>query len=140
MLACLYAVVEPSLEPPDVDIKLVDRAVIVNINPKRHSKTYGEYCDVELTKRISNIAQNSDRLDLAFDIYRTESTKSQTRASQWKSSRVSIRKETPTYEEFDVFLTDSEKKRIAFQIIGSGLTASNSLNQAITATNQQKMF
>ena len=39
LLACLYAVVEPSLKPPDADIKLVYGAAFVNMNPPWHSKT-----------------------------------------------------------------------------------------------------
>ena len=90
----MYVVLEPSLEPADVDVKQVDGAAFFKINPWRQSKTYGEYCDVEHTEIISKIAQNIDRLDLAFDIYRTKSTKSQIRTSWEKSIRVSVRKET----------------------------------------------
>ena len=49
--------VEPSPEPPDVDVKLVDGAAFVNMNLPRCSKTYEEYCDAEPTEGISNIAQ-----------------------------------------------------------------------------------
>ena len=55
MSDCLYAVVEPLLRPPDVDVKLFDEAAFFNMNPQRHSKTYKEYCDAELT-----IPQNLD--------------------------------------------------------------------------------
>ena len=51
LLASLYLAFEPSLEPPDVDVKLVDGAAFVSMNPPSHSKTYGEYCDAELTER-----------------------------------------------------------------------------------------
>ena len=81
------------------------------MNLPRRSKTYGERCEAELTERISNIAQNIDRLDLVFDIYRTKCTKSQTRASRVKSIRVSVRKKTPIYKEFNVFMRDNENKR-----------------------------
>ena len=72
LLACLYAVVEPSLEPLDLDVKLVDGAAFVDMNLPRRTKTYGEYCEAELIVRIWNIAQNIDKLDLVFDLYRTK--------------------------------------------------------------------
>ena len=53
----LSVVVEPSPEPPDVDVKLVDGAAFVNMNLPRCSKTYEEYCDAEPTEGILNIAQ-----------------------------------------------------------------------------------
>ena len=98
LLAGFYAVVEPSIEPLDDDVKLVDGAVFVNMNLPRCSKIYGEYCDAEFTERISNIAQNIDRLDLVFDIYRTKSTKYQNKSTSGKSIRVSVRKKTPIYK------------------------------------------
>lgn len=51
ILVYLHAVA-PSLEPPGVDVRLFDGAAFVNMNPPRHFKTYGEYCDVELTENI----------------------------------------------------------------------------------------
>ena len=77
------------------------------MNLPRRSKTYGEYCDAELTERISNIAQKIDRLYLVFDIYRRKSTKSQTRASQGKKQSF-CKKKTPIYKEFNVFIRDNE--------------------------------
>ena len=77
---CLYAVVEPLLKPPDVDVKLVDVASFFNMNPQKCSKTHTKYCDAQLTT-----SQSIDRISLDFDIYRTKNTKSQTRASWGKS-------------------------------------------------------
>ena len=53
----LVVLVQPSPEPPDVDIKLVDGAAFVNMNLPGCSKTYEEYCDAEPTEGISNIAE-----------------------------------------------------------------------------------
>ena len=68
-MACLYAVVEPLLNPPDVEVKLVGEAAFVNMNLPGHSKTYGKYFDAELSERIPNITRNISRLDLNFDIH-----------------------------------------------------------------------
>ena len=110
------------------------------MNLPRRSKTYDEQNeDAELTERISNIAQNIDRLYLVFDIYRTKSTKSHTRASQGKI-RVSVRKKTSSYKEFNPFIKGNENKTEPFEMIASVSTSSNSLNQTIIATNQENIL
>ena len=60
-------------------------------------------------QREYQIAQSTDRLDLGFDFYRTKNRKSQTRPSQEKT-RDSVRKKTPIYKEFNVFIRDNENK------------------------------
>ena len=60
-------------------------------------------------QREYQTAQSTDRLDLGFDLYRTKSRKSQTRPSQEKT-RDSVRKKTPIYKEFNVFIRDNENK------------------------------
>ena len=114
LLACLYAIVESSLETPDVDVKLVDWAAFVNINLPGHSKTHREYCDAELTERISNISRDIDRFALVFEIYGTKSSKSQTIISQGKIIRVSVRKKTLVHYEFNVVIRDKENKNGSF--------------------------
>ena len=49
LLAYLYPVVQPTLEPLDAEVKLFDEAAFVNMNLPTHSKTYGKYCDRKLT-------------------------------------------------------------------------------------------
>ena len=105
------------------------------MNLPRRTKTYGEYCEAELIVRIWNIAQNIDKLDLVFDLYRTKK-----RASRGKSIRVSVRKKTPIYKECNVFMRDNKNKTEPFETIGSGSTSSNSLNQTIVATKQENVL
>ena len=117
LLACLCPVLKPSLEPLDVDVQLFGGAAFVNMNLPRRSKTYGKYCDVELKERISDIPQNNNRLDLVLDLYRTNSTKSQARASHGKNVRVSVRKKKLIHKEF---LRNNESKTEPFEMIANG--------------------
>ena len=53
-----------------------------------------------------------------------------------KSIRVSVRKKTPIYKEFNLSMRHSENKTDPFEMIASGFTLSSSLNQTNTAGNQ----
>ena len=53
---------------------------------------------------------------------------------------MSVRKKTPIYKEFNVFMRDNKNKTKPFETIGSGSTSSNSLNQTIVATKQENVL
>ena len=62
------------------------------------------------------------------------------RASWEKNIRVSVRKETSIYKDFDVFMRDNENKAEIFQMIASTSKLSNSLSRAIIATIQHSVL
>ena len=57
-----------------------------------------------------------------------------------EKNRVSVRKKTPIYREFNVFIRDNEKETGPFEMITSGSTSSNALNRTITATIQENVL
>ena len=57
-----------------------------------------------------------------------------------KSIRVSLRKKTHIYREFNVFMRDNESETETFEVTASGSTWSNSLNQTITTNNQETVL
>ena len=85
---------------PNVDMKVIDGAAFVHMNPPRNFKTYGEYCSVELKEKILLQTKDTRRCDIVFDVYRELSIKAQTRESRGSSVRVSVRDNTPVYGNF----------------------------------------
>ena len=55
-LKCLDAFVSPSDEPPIVQMKVLDGAAFVNMNPPRDVSSFGEYCS-ELTNKVKSIGE-----------------------------------------------------------------------------------
>ena len=116
-LKCLDNLVEVYYESPNVDVKIVDGAAFVNMNPPRSSNTFGEYCDNELRQKIIAMSRNLCRLDLVFDTYLHDSLKAQTRESRGTGVRISVRKDTPITKHFHSFMRCDENKTELFQMI-----------------------
>ena len=54
---------------PDETMKVIDGAAFVNMNRPKSSTTYGKYCEYELLSKLKFTSQNTQRLDLGFDVY-----------------------------------------------------------------------
>ena len=80
-----------------VDACVIDGPAFVHINAPMTSNNYGEYCNIELTNKIRDIAARAITIDLVFYIYRDiSSIKRETRVSRGVGCRISDRPETPS--------------------------------------------
>ena len=99
-------------EAPSVDGCIIDGVVLVQINNPRTSRTFGEYCGIEISERAERIANTVERVDIVFDVYRKALRKLETREGREKNEgiRISIKKNTPVYRKFNQVLEVSENK------------------------------
>ena len=89
-----------SLEPPEVEAKIIDEAAFIKINTPKMSSTFREYCSVEVMKKVCQISQGIVRLDFVFDTYKSDSIEGQTRENRGKGIRISFRKKTEYADDF----------------------------------------
>jgi len=134
-LKCLDELIEPTHEPPDVDVKVIDGAAFVNINAPKTSKTLGEYCHEELIKKIDFMKREVQRIDFVFDTYKPDSIKSQTRDNRGKGTRVAIRKSTPIPRKFQDFMRNDDNKTELFKMLAQSITSINDPTTTIIATS-----
>ena len=134
-LKCLEDLAEPCYEHPSVDMMVIDGAAFVNINQPKSSKTFGEYCDVEIKKKVEILANKVQRLDLVFDTYIPNSIKSETRESRGYGIRISVRKETPVHKKFQEFMRQDDNKTELFKMLANTVRDINS-PAIIVATNE----
>ena len=64
---------------------VTDSAALVHMNPPKHSKTIGEYCESELGEKLKRVALSVNQLDLVFDVYREDSLTFETREGRWNT-------------------------------------------------------
>ena len=62
-----------------VDDCIINGAALVKMNNPRMSKTFGEYCGIEISEIVAKIANTVERVDIVFDTYRKVSRKRKTR-------------------------------------------------------------
>ena len=68
-LVCLNGLTEPIYDPSNVEMKVIDGAAFVNLNPSTTSNTYGEYCNMQLKAKVLRIANGLQRVDIVLDTY-----------------------------------------------------------------------
>ena len=62
-------------QPPDVEAIVVDGSPWIHTHPPRLSKKFGAYCRSELIGPLQSMT--AKRIDLVFDVYSSNSIKSQ---------------------------------------------------------------
>ena len=69
-LKCLCEIQVPSYDGGGITTKayVADGAVIINMNPPKLSKTYGEYTNIEFIRSLNRIICNASRFDCVFDV------------------------------------------------------------------------
>jgi hypothetical protein len=130
----------PSLNPPIVETKVIDSAAFVNINAPKESKTFGEYCSIEIADKIRRLSCSLKRLDFVFDTYREVSIKSQTREDRGKGFRVSVREETPICKRFSEFLRNNDNKTELFKMLAGYIVKVSTTDVTIIATSAEHVL
>ena len=102
-LKCLYENEEPSVESPKVDMKVIDGAASGCMNAPKCAKTIGDYC-MELEEKAFKIANDVQRTDFVFDVYKDHSLKLQTRETRGNGMRVAVCPEKPLPKYFQSIL------------------------------------
>ena len=109
-------------ETPRVDGCIIDGAALVQMNNLRTSKTFREYCGIEISEKVKRMANTLETVDVMFDVYRKASRKQETREAHEgraknKEVRVNIKKNYPVYRKFKQVLEVSENKTELFSFI-----------------------
>ena len=91
-------------------------------NP-RMSKTFREYCGIEISEKVERITNTMERVDIVFGIYRKAPRKLETSEGRGKNKgvRISIKKNTPVYRKFNQVLEVSENKTELSSLIADTL-------------------
>lgn len=77
LLQCLEK--DTVLQAPDVDVKILDGAAIVNMLPPGKSKTFEDYARNVFMNYVVSQVQSVARLDVVWDVYSPNSLKQGTR-------------------------------------------------------------
>ena len=114
-IQCLESKIELKYDAPEV--KVIDGTAFVNMNRPMLSNTYGNFCKKEFLYKLKQASQNVARLDVVFDIYKENSLKRQTKEYRGEGIRISIRKDTKMYKDFQKFMRNDVKKPELFKMI-----------------------
>ena len=110
-------------EASSVDDCIIDVAVLIQMNNPRMSKTFREYCGIEISEKVERITNTMERVDIVFGIFRKAPRKLETSEGRGKNKgvRISIKKNTPVYRKFNQVLEVSENKTELSSLIADTL-------------------
>ena len=88
-------------DAPLVDDCITDGPALVQMNAPKLARTYGEYREFELGSKVKSMTNGAERIYIAFDVYKANSRKRETRESRGKGEggRFLIKKNTPVYRD-----------------------------------------
>lgn len=132
-LKCLEELHISSLEPPEVEAKIIDGAAFVNIHTPKSSRTFGDYCSVEVMERVGRLSQDVARLDFVFDTYKSD-IKGEARENRGKGIRISVRKETPICRRFQDFIRHDDNKSELFKMLAESMIHLDTSKTIITTS------
>ncbi|XP_071962143.1 uncharacterized protein [Antedon mediterranea] len=106
-------------EPPTYfDVKVFDGAAIVHALSSNHAFTFDDYGDNKVFLPCTRQQlQNSNRIDIVWDTYRTDSLKQSTREKRGKGVRRKVGGQTKIPGNFPDFLKDPVNKEELFNFL-----------------------
>lgn len=119
LVKCLTNEATEILEKPAVDAVILDGAVIVQMLPVKTSRTFEEYFDTVFAPYILKHLEAAKRLDLVWDVYRSDSLKSSTREKRGSGQRRKVLPSTLIPSDWKGFLRVDENKDELFKFLSS---------------------
>ncbi|KAL8560494.1 hypothetical protein ACOMHN_042314 [Nucella lapillus] len=117
LLECLEAVHRPEENRPAADVIILDGAAVVHIIRPGAAKTFGSNAESVFLPYITEMLLNVDRLDVVFDIYRSDSLKSCTRDNRGVGKRRRVSPETVIPPNWHIFLRNDSNKSELFRYL-----------------------
>ena len=95
------------LQPPSYyDAKVLDDPAIIHSLPVKEARTFDGYSDNIIIPWTKQMLQNSNRIDVIWDVYKADSLKEFTRAKRGKGVRRKVSGQTKLPPNFKDFLRD----------------------------------
>ena len=103
--------------PPYFDAKVLDGPAIVHSLPVKEATTFDDYSDMVFIPWTKQMLQNSDRIDIIWDVYKPGSLKECTREKRGRGVRRKVSGTTKLPSKFKDFLRDSMNKEELFSFL-----------------------
>ena len=99
---------------PSFEVITIDVSAMVNARPPRTSKIFEEYATIGLAKEIGMFSSKYLRTDIVFNVYRSGSSKTETRSKRGMGARRRMAASGKIPPNWQSFLCDSRNKTELF--------------------------
>ena len=125
LVPCLPGTSEGCIEYPPVDAKIYDGAVVVQMLHPKTTATFNEYVQTVFLTYIKSQIHSAQRLDIVWDIYKTDSLKASTREKRGAGARRRVAPTVRIPPNWKSFLRVDENKTELFQLLAKELEGSD---------------
>ena len=122
LVRCLQGTTEASAESPQVDVKVFDGAVVVQMLHPKTARTFQEYTQTIFLPYIQAQLQSSQRLDIVWDTYQPDSLKTATRENRGSGARRRVAPTVKIPPNWKSFLRVADSKTELFGLPGQEVT------------------
>ena len=143
LLQCLESLqaikhTQPATECPEVEVKVLDGAVVIHTLQMGQVKTFEDYANEIFLKHIEFQLQDCKRLDVVWDTYQQDSLKAGARAKRGKDVRRRVIAGSTLPKNLNDFLRVEENKSELFAYLSHHLVSSYSGNKSLYITTEDK--
>ena len=117
MLHCLE--IDTAYDSPDVDMKVIDGPVLVNLLPPEKAKTFNDYKTDVFPPYIVSQASTVRRLDIVWGRYLPDSLKHSTREARGQGVRRRVLPNCTIPENWSSFLRNENNKTELFTFLAT---------------------
>ena len=114
---CMEKTSTPTAESPEVDIALLDGAVVVQMESPGAARTFQEYADNVFMPHIMKQLQPVKRVDIIWDVYRQDSLKAATREKRGSGTCRRVTSSSHILKNWKSFLRVNENKTELFHFL-----------------------
>ena len=134
LLPCLENLVERANIIPDVNVKVMDAAALVQMMPPAVGTTFQTYAEDVFAPYIMKELEPVERIDLVWDVYYEDSLKKGTREKRGSGVRRKVRPDVKVPSNWKSFLRVDENKKDLFQFLARHLTETNASGKLVCNT------
>jgi len=135
LLKCLKRISNVvQIEKPPIDCVIVDGAAIVQMLKPSYNMSFSHYARNVFMKHIYAYLENSTRVDVVFDVYKSDSLKAGRRVERGNGVRRRVTPEGKVPTDWFNFLRVDENKTELFHLLSSVITENEITGKLILST------
>lgn len=134
LLPCIENIVDHADIIPDVSVKVMDAAALVQMMKPTVGTTFQTYAEDKFGPYIMKELEAVERIDLVWDVYNEDSLKKGTRAKRGSGVRRKVKPDVKVPSNWKSFLRVDENKKELFQFLARYLTETNSSGKLVCNT------
>ena len=139
-MKCLEKVFAATAESPEVDVAILDGAVVVQMASPGAAKTFQDYADKVFMPYIMKQLQPVQRVDVIWDVYRQDSLKAATRERRGCGTRSRVTPSSQIPRNWKSFLRVNENKTELFHFLAKQVESCHVEGKELCSTYEEKVL